>query len=386
MPLGMYRTRIQIGNRLLRSQIEEIVAKNPDFLILDDNDTQSPDLLVLELDDNPDHTFELVQNLLNNDEVSEIFLASESTDQNVLIRAMRSGAREFFGPYTEEKEVTEALERFVARQAKSRAGNAPARESQVISVLGSKGGVGTTTIAVNLAVCLASGEKKHSVALLDMNLFGDIPLFLEIEPSYSWREITKNISRLDSTFLKNILSVDPSGVHVLPSPGYLDSQNMATPEVIERLFKVMSAMFDYVIVDAGQLLNDTALKVLQMSDKVFLVAIQSLPCLAKTNKLLRTFRDLGYPAPANVHIVLNRYLKDANIEKHDVEKSLEKNIFWSFPNDYGNTITAINKGQPLYKVAPKKEITKSFWSLAEILVNPSGEEVKKKKRGWLFFR
>jgi len=172
---------------------------------------------------------------------------------------------------------------------------------------------------------------------------------------------------------------------VLPSPSYLDSQNMATPEVIGRLFKVMGAMFDFVIVDAGQLLNDTALKVLEMSDKVILVAVQSLPCLAKTNKLLRTFRDLGYPPPDNVHIVLNRFLKNANIDRDDVEKSLEKKVFWTFPNDYGTTISAINKGQPLSKIAPKMDITRTFYDLTDTLVEPAGEEVKK-KRGWLFFR
>lgn len=387
MPLGMYRTRIQIGNRILRRQFEEIVAKNSDFFLQDEKDTQRTNLLVLELDENPDHTFELVQTILNNDEVDEIFLASESTDQNLLIKAMRSGAREFFGPYTEEDEVLDALKRFAARQAKARAAETSARTSQVISVMGSKGGVGTTTVAVNLATSLASGNTSKSVVLLDMNLFGDVPLFLEIDPAYSWREITKNISRLDSTFLKNILAEDPSGVHVLPSPGYLDSQNMATPEVIERLFKVMSAMFDFVIVDAGQLLNDTALKVLEISDKVFLVAVQSLPCLAKTNKILRTFRDLGYPTPSKVHIVLNRYVKNANIDKEDVEKSLEREIYWSLPNDYLTTISAINKGQPLTKMAPKKEITRSFWDQAEILAGPPEEgEKKKKKRGWLFFR
>ncbi len=387
MPAGIYRIRVQIDNRLLRRQFKEIVSKNSDFFLLEDKDTQRTNLLILELDENPDHTFELVQTLLNNDEADEIFLASESTDQNVLIKAMRSGAREFFGPYTEEKEVLDALERFAARQSKARARETPTRSSQTIAVMGSKGGVGTTTTAVNLATSLASRNNKKSVALMDLNLFGDIPLFLDIDPSYSWREITKNISRLDSTFLKNILAVDPSGVYVLPSPSYLDTHNMATPEMIERLFKVMSAMFDFVIVDAGQLFNDTALKILELSDKVFLVAVQSLPCLAKTNKILGTFRELGYPPPNKVHIVLNRFVKKANIDIEDVEKSLEKEIYWCLPNDYLTTISAINKGQPLTKIAPKQEITQSFWEQADMLVEPSEEgEKKKKKKGWLFFR
>lgn len=384
MPAGAYKVLIQMENRLLRRQFEAIVAQKPELIIQDGKGLEETDLLILELNEDPDHTFELVQSLLNNDEVREIFLTSESTDQNILLRSMRSGAREFFGPFTEEEEISSALDRFLTRMAKTRTSEPDSKPSRIISIMGSKGGVGTTTIAVNLAVSLARTEPKQSVCLLDMNLFGDIPLFLEIEPTYTWREITKNISRLDSTFLKNILSVDPSGVYVLPSPNYLDSQNMATPDVIERLFRVMSMMFDYVIIDTGQLLNDTALKVIELSDKIFIVSVQTLPCLAKTNKLLRTFRDLGYPEQNNVNIILNRFLKNSNIPIEDVESSLEKKVYWSVPNDYMSTITAINKGQPLYKTAHKKEITKNIKDLADSLIENHAEN-KKKKRRWFFF-
>ncbi len=102
-------------------------------------------------------------------------------------------------------------------------------------MLGSKGGVGTTTVSVNLAVAL-SNSKRHSVALLDMNtVFGEIPLFLEIQPKFHWGEITKNIDRLDDTFLMNVLSKHSSGVHILPSPAYLNGHQSPTPEIMERL-------------------------------------------------------------------------------------------------------------------------------------------------------
>ncbi len=105
----MYRIRIQIENRILRRQFEEIAAKNSDFLIQDDNDTQRSDLLVLELNENPDHAFELLQTLLNNNEVDEIFLASETVDQNVPIKAMRSGAREFSDPIPRKRKPKKLL-------------------------------------------------------------------------------------------------------------------------------------------------------------------------------------------------------------------------------------------------------------------------------------
>lgn len=249
--------------------------------------------------------------------------------------------------------------------------------------MGSKGGVGTTTVAVNLAVSLAEQKDIQSVALIDMNLlFGDIPLFLEIEPKYNWSEITKNISRLDDTFLKNILSVDASGVCVLPSPSYLSDQNVATPAIMERLLVVMRRMFDFVIIDGGQSLDNISLKILELSDTLILISVLSLPCLANTNKLLRTFNDLGFPPEKNIKIIINRFLKKTDISIKDAETSLEKKIFWTIPNDYRTTVSATNRGKALAQFAPREEITQNFRKLAFEL---SPESEKKEKKTWRFF-
>ena len=102
-------------------------------------------------------------------------------------------------------------------------------------------------------------------------LFGEIPLFLEISPKFHWGEITKNIERLDDTFLSNILDKHRSGVKVLPSPAYLNGHVKPSPDTMSRILVLMKRMFDYVIVDGGQSTEDTALKVLEMSDTLLLV-------------------------------------------------------------------------------------------------------------------
>jgi len=210
------------------------------------------------------------------------------------------------------EEVRQALERFKDRRGKSKI-EAPPRKGHVVDVIGAKGGVGTTTIAVNLAVSLAKEKSLRSVVLVDMNLlFGEIPLFLDIEPSYHWSEIAKNISRLDATFLMSILSKHPSGVYLLPSAGQLDGHHVATPETIERLLTLIENVFDFIVIDCGQHLDDISLKILQMSDTVLLVSVLSLPCLANANRFLRSLYGLGYPTE-KTRIVINRYLKNPEI-------------------------------------------------------------------------
>ena len=246
------------------------------------------------------------------------------------------------------------------------------KEGKIITVIGSKGGVGTTTIAVNLAVSLAEKKEVQSVALVDMNrLFGDLPLFLDSKPEYNWSDITKTISRLDDTFLKNILSVDASGVCVLPSSSRLRDQNQVTPEIIEHLLMLMQSVFDFVIIDGGQPLDDISFKNLELSDIILLVSILSDPCLSITNKLLRAIRDLGFPPGEKIKIVINRYLKKSETSIENAEALLEKEIFWTIPNDYQTTATAINEGKPLAQFAPRKDITKNFRKLATKLASES---------------
>ena len=252
--------------------------------------------------------------------------------------------------------------------------NGSYKEGKIIDVIGSKGGVGTTTVAVNLAVCLAEKEPIRSVALVDMNLlFGDVPLFLEIEPTYNWSDITDCISRLNDALLKDILSVDASGVCVLPSPSYLSTQDVVTPEIIEHLLLLLRRVFDFVIIDGGQPLDDISFKIIELSDLVLLVSILSPPCILNTNRLLEIFQELGLPPEENVKIVVNRHFKAADGLIKDKEATLEKEIFWTIPNDYQTTIAAINEGRALTQFAPKATITNNFRRLANKFLFESEE-------------
>jgi pilus assembly protein CpaE len=379
--------KLAIKDPNLRKQFEAIISSVGGFYVHADDDTSRADLLIFQLSDAPDKEFQAVNALLNGDKVGEVFYVGERSDPDVLLRAIQSGAREFFIEPINQEEIGEALRRLQKRwKPKVEEESEPGKIGRIIDVIGSKGGTGTTTVAVNLAVSLAEDKSAPSVALVDMNLlYGEIPLFLGIKPSYHWGEITKNISRLDATFLKNFLAVDSSGIHVLSSPARLERQLSATPEVMERLLKVMRTMFDFVIIDGGQSLDNIALKILQMADTIFVISILSIPCLSNTNKLLRSFEEWGSPSRERVKVVINRYLKDSDISIEDAEKAIGDKIFLSIVNDYRATMSAINKGQPLARLQPKAAITKIFRGLANTFLQSDAipqEEAKQETSWW----
>jgi len=215
--------------------------------------------------------------------------------------------------------------------------------------------------------------------LIDMNLlFGEIPIFLNIESVFNWGEIARNISRLDSTFLMSILFKHSSGVYVLPSPTGLDGVNVANPEIIEKLLGLMRNVFDYIVIDGGQALDDISLKILEMSDLVLLVAILSLPCLTNVKRLLWIFQKLGYPRQEDMKIVINRHhKKNAVISLKEAEESINQKIFWFIPNDYPTTMSAINQGRTLLSVAPGAEVSKNLRELASRFTEREEEEKEK---------
>ena len=358
---------LRIRNRKVRADFEEILSRFAELSLLEFASNKSYDLLILEIGEDLEKDFELVHSIQASGLVQDFFLTSMRMEPDFLIRALRSGAREFIPQPVKEEEVNAAIRKFLERK---RTGDSLDQRSdkrgKIIHVIGSKGGVGTTTIAVNLATSLMkSSHNPASVVLMDMNsLFGEIPIFLNIQPEFNWSEVARNISRLDSHYLMSILSKHKNGMYVLPSPTGLDGIGVSTPEFIERMLGVMRHVFDFIVIDGGQSLDEVSLKILEMTDFLFLIAVLSLPCLTNVKRLLRTFEKLGYPINQQVGVIINRYHKKSLISLKDAEAALDKKIFGLIDNDYPTTMSAINQGKTLDSIAPGAEVSKNIRKLA----------------------
>jgi pilus assembly protein CpaE len=378
MDLTTLKVRLEIKDDSIRQEFTRIVTSAEAFSIYGPGNSGPADLLILQLSDRPEEDIRRVQQIINSREASKVFLTSKVINPEILIEAMRAGVKEFFSQPINKEEVKRALlklrEQHSAQMPQRSEG--PKKQGKIINVIGSKGGVGTTTVAVNLATSLAEVDREKMVALIDMNLlFGEIPLFLSIESVFDWMDVAKNISRIDSTYLMSVMSRHNTGVHVLPSPAKVLDEYRVTPQVIEGLLVQMRSMFDYIVIDSGQVLDEISRTILKLSDSLIIVTLLSLPCLINVKRLADHFHKFGYPQDDDIQILVNRHHKRSMISLEDAEKSLKKKIFWNIPNDFQTTMSAINQGKPLSVMDAASEITASFRQLAAMI---AGKGQKKK--------
>jgi len=368
---------LEVDDAAARRAFEECLSEDGDFEVLGAGEDYA-DLLVRQLHpERGEPEFAAVAELVNRREDLEVFLAADTYDAAVLMHLMRQGVREFFPMPVSPEDVRMALWRFKERR-RGREGERPVRQGNIINVFGAKGGVGTTSIAVNLAAAFLEHKAGASVALVDMNLpFGEAQLFLDLSPKYHWGEVLTNIGRLDSTYLMSVMSRHASGLYLLPPPSRLDDLQMATPDNISKLLELMRQLFDTVVIDLGMYLDEITLKVMDISDAIVLVCVQNLACLANVRRFLDNIRQSELGLEEKLRLVVNRHLAESDLVVEDMEKALERSVFWRVPNDYKTTLTAINQGKTLLETAPKAPVTKSLRDLARALV--PFEEAKEPK-------
>ena len=379
MSENMVSVRLELKNETTRKELEEaLTSVNGCVFQASQKDSEPCDLLILETGTDLQKDFQFIESLQASGRAKEIFLTSAHLEPDLLLQALRAGIKEFFSQPIKREEVRKGLLKYKERKEGLRQDGEEKKRGKIINIVGSKGGVGTTTIAVNVATSLCRSNGSPSVALIDMNLFfGGIPVFLNLESSFNWGEMVRNISRVDATYLMSALSKHHSGVHVLPSPTTLDDVNGATPEIVERVLGVMQNVFDFILIDGGQRLDEVSLKILEMADTVFLVAALDLPCLTNAKRLLWTFQKLGFPPREAVQIIINRYQKKTAITLKEAEQAVGEKIHWLMPNDSPVTMSAINQGKPISEVASASELSRSLRDLADSFF-PEDE----KKRRW----
>jgi pilus assembly protein CpaE len=352
--------RLEITDPYTKKELAEIIRSVEGWDLVESGPCS---LLILEVDGRREEDFGRLGQARESEEAADVFLTARQPDPDLLIRALRAGVREFFYQPLKKEEVVEALLKLGRKAHATKDADVKTKEGVVFTVFGTKGGVGTTTIAVNLATGLARMDGSLQVALLDMNfLSGEVPLFLNVKPLFSWAEVARNASRLDATYLTSVLQRHDSGVHVLPAPVGLDEKDGLASET-EKVLKFMRSMFDFVVIDGGQSSGTIWRYLTNISDKILLVAVPSLPGMISLKRLISVLKDLGCPSE-DIVTVLNRHNQKSSLSPAEIREMMRNDMRWRIPNDYQNTMSAINRGQPLTAMAPNADVTKKILEMA----------------------
>lgn len=334
------------------------------------------DVVMIDLDSDPESAFDLVEGICTQS-LGTAMVYSAVDDPNMLLRAMRAGAREFIRIPIDSGKMAEALVRASALRSAVR----PPKKADggLLVFLSAKGGSGVTTLACNYAVSLAQ-ESALKILLIDLNFpLGDAAIDLGIKAEYSTVNALQNSSRLDSSFLETMLVKHESGLSVLAAPTELTTTHF-DDEAIDKLLEVARQEFDYVVVDAGSRLELQHTHLFDRSATIYLVTQIGIPELRNSNRLIT---KLSTAASPKLEIVINRYdPRNMGIAEEHINKALTKPADWKIPNNYAAVRRMQNTATPL--TDEDTEIARAIRQMTRSITGqPAAPE---KKRGFSLFR
>lgn len=322
----------------------------------------NPNIIVLDISKRELEALKLAKKITQHFPDTTIFVTACEGKSEMIIKAMRAGAREFLYKPLNEKEIKGAVDTVI--QVESQRTQEKKNPGKTITIFGVKGGVGTTTIATNLAVNLANHSKK-SVILVDLNLqFGNSALFLNLQPKYSIVDVANNLEDLDATQLKDVLPKHSSGVRLLSEPPRLEDAETVTAAHLEQILTLLKSVFDYIVIETNNIFDEITLKALDESDSVLTIMEAELPSIYNARRCLDVFKRMGYDEE-KVLLVINRLTADQGVPLKDLKKSVNFPLFWKIPNqNYETIIPCINQGSPISIMFPKSKLSINLKQLA----------------------
>jgi pilus assembly protein CpaE len=313
-----------------------------------------------------------------------VLVCSERLELDFLMRAMQLGVREFL-PLPLSHDIVEAALKRV-QVAKKRL-IAPA-QSTVVVVTGHKGGVGTTTIAINLAVAISELQGERC-ALVDLGRpFPDIGNFLDHDTTYDLCDVIHNLDDLDQSFFKKIMQPYGNNLDILHGISDFKEQDNLDVEGVGKIFDILRGLYKHIVVDLGHLYDELFFRVFREADLVLMLTELNVPNFRNLRKLWPMLKDWD-PTRAKVKIVVNRNNKGSDLGMRELEKILDAPPLAVLPSDYVPLIEAINQGVPLGKVAPRSKLYAGLRELAQKIINQAGGEksvngLQARRRFWLF--
>jgi len=356
--------------------VQKVKALNPDIVLMDVNMPKLNGIAATE------------KIMLEHPGTAVIFLSVQG-EAEYLRKAMLAGARDYLIKPFSGDELIDTIKRVYQLESKraipGKEKTVKSARPQVVTIFGTKGGVGKTTIAVNTAVLLAQSKKK--VAMVDLDLqFGDISVFLNLAPKRTIAELAQEGSDPDIDLIESYMIPHLSGIKILPAPGRPEYAELITSTQIEKIITVLKDHYDYVVIDTPPLFNDSNLSALDLSSQVFLVLSLDLATIKNVKLSLELLQSLHHIGKTK--LILNRASEDMGIKINHAEETLEFLIASQIPSDGKLCVSALNKGIPFVLSEPKAKVSQAVRHVSELILQDKGHQadLKEKRKGYFLGR
>ncbi|NDV20699.1 histidine kinase [Pseudodesulfovibrio sp. JC047] len=344
-----------------QARFERIIAENPMVRLVED-DADEVGILIYEPSASVAEDMPHVIQAFETGQAEDVFLTGKNTDPDILIQAMQSGIREFIKFPVDEQSFRAAIVRTAMRSSLV---EDDSEKGRVVTVLGCKSGMGVTSLAVNVASILNEQDPGRTILVDLRRPGGETPYFLDLKYDYSWGDLIEDISRLDATYLQSVVTEHESGLHVLPGPaGFGSPDAHALYLILEQLRRT----YTHVVVDTAYPHDEILPKEVEEADDILIAFQLSLPCLARTSRLMDSIRGQDPDAERRMKLVANRVAKNSSIGFSEASDVLGRNVAWVIPDDSAAALSAINQGKPLVQAYPKSPVTKNIRALVADLV------------------
>jgi pilus assembly protein CpaE len=334
----------------------------------------------------------------------QIIMMSVQGEADYLRRSMLAGAREFLIKPFSSDELVSSIRRVyqlgaTRRQSMPSMGQVPAGTSaatlatpqekgKIVTVFSAKGGVGCSTIAVNMAIALQQNAASK-VALVDTSLqFGDIGVLLNLYASRTIADLVTHIDELDNELINDIFIAHSSGVKALLAPPRPEVADTVTPAIVVDVLERLRNMFDIIIVDTSSMLDDLVLSVLDISDKIIVVTTPEIPAIKNAKLLFEVTEALEYERE-RIMFILNKVDKRINIRAEDIEANIKYKLEAQLPLDERSVTTAVNQGVPYVLGDKNSLLTQATVALSTHLLkslNPANQKIEAPVRSGIFGR
>jgi pilus assembly protein CpaE len=301
--------------------------------------------------------FALIKKLAAASPGTALITAARNASPALILSSMRSGAREFLQlPIIadELQTVLDSTEEFCAAGE-----NKSKKSGRVVAVFSGKGGAGVSFFATNLAAAM-----RVPTLLVDLNLqAGDAASFLGLEAKYSLADFVRNRARLDDSLITSLITPYSANLALLAAPLETHEAEDIKPQDVTEVLHLLGQRYDCIALDLQHTFDPVTIAALDLADDILLLLTLDIPGIRSTKRALKVFDRLGYPR-RKVHVVVNRWSKNIDVQLQKVETHLGERFIGFVPNDYRKVMDSINLGRPHVQSDPSSKITAEIRRIA----------------------